>query len=171
MTPQYQTPEKIELKFNAIIEPEDFWTGKKVLDIGCNEGLLLPLLELQEIGSYTGIDTSKEYIELAKKNFPEADFRLMNLFDWKEKVDIAISLSTFHILDYPEFEKAIEHYSKLSTVLIMEYPVKGSSPIYHTRTEEQTYKIVDKYFKHCLCYGISPSPHDPKSTRKVFKCY
>ncbi len=171
MTPKYQTEEKILLKFNAITEPETFWTGKTVLDIGCNEGLLLPLLELQEIASYTGIDTSVEYIEMAKKNFPEADFRLMNLFDWKEKIDIAISLSTFHILDYEDFERAIKHYSKLAKVLIMEYPVKGSSPIYHTRTEEQTYKIVDKYYKNCLCYGVSPSPHDPKSIRKVFKCY
>lgn len=168
---KYQTDEKIRLKFEAIKEEKSFWKGQTVLDIGCNEGLLLPLLEEQGIRRYAGIDTSPDYIVKARLNFPEADFRMMDLFKWNENVDIAISLSTFHILNDKDFEKAVKHYSNVCRVLIMEYPVKGNAPIYHVRTELETYKIVAKYFDNCVCYGVSPSPHDPTGVRKVFRCY
>lgn len=169
MTPIYQTPEKIKLKFEAIKEPDSFWQGKKVLDVGCNEGLLYPLLK-DKVKEYVGIETSIEYLLMAKKNFPGVRFEMVDMRNLNEKFDIIISLSTFHILDDEEFEKVVKKYSKLCKVLIMEFPVKGSSSIYHTRNEEHIFRVAGKYFEQVKCYGISPSPHDLQSTRKVFKC-
>ncbi len=42
--------------------------GDNILDIGCGNGRLLNLFENKDI-DYTGIDSSKELIEIAKKNY------------------------------------------------------------------------------------------------------
>lgn len=44
--------------------------GDNILDIGCGNGRLLNLFENKNI-NYTGIDSSKELIEIAKKNYRE----------------------------------------------------------------------------------------------------
>jgi cyclopropane fatty-acyl-phospholipid synthase-like methyltransferase len=169
MTP-YQTPERIALKFNAIKEPAEFWTDKTVVDIGCAEGMLYPLLKKCSIKKYVGVDTSSEYIHVARTSFPEAEFRQIDLRQLDEPFDIAVSLSTLHILDDIDFEKTIARFSTLFETLIFEVPVKGSSPIYHTRSEKHLENVVTRYFTRLSCHGVSPSPHDPQSLRKVFKC-
>lgn len=166
---QYQTPEKIKLKFGAIIEPDSFWKDKSIIDVGCCEGLLYPLLKEKGISRYVGIDNSPEYIEKAREWFPDIEFRLGDLRDVHDKFDIAVSFSTLHIFDDKEFEKVIGHYSKICKIFIVEFPVKGTSPIYHTRDEMFVAEVGMRYFKDVFCYGVSPSPHDIQSTRKVFK--
>lgn len=166
---QYQTPERILGKFQSIKEPDRFWLNKRVLDIGCAEGLLYPILK-PLVARYIGIDTSEVYIEKASNRFPEADFRLQSMYDFDQEVDIVVSFSTLHIPDDFEFESLVKKYSKLCKTFIFEVPVVGSSPIYHTRTEEFLEGICRNYFKTFECYGISPSPHDIQSVRKTFKC-
>jgi SAM-dependent methyltransferase len=167
---KYQTPEKIALKFNAIGESSDFWQGKTVLDIGCNEGLLYPLLKECGISEYVGIDTSAEYIWQARQNFPEVEFLMVDLKTFPRYFDIGIALSTLHIFNNEEFEKILKKYSRQCNTFIFEVPVEGTASIYYTRSEKENIDIVVKYFKRVLCYGVSPSPHDPNSIRKVFKC-
>ena len=167
---KYQTEEKIRLKFEAIKEPKSFWKDKTVLDIGCNEGLLYPLLRDSGVKKYIGIDSSEEYIDWARENFPEEEFILGDLRTFDRKIDIAVSLSTFHIFNDVEFNEILEHYSKVCKVLIFEVPVEGTAPIYYTRSERFNMQIAGNYFKEVVCYGVSPSPHDPNSIRKVFKC-
>lgn len=173
MTPIYQTPEKIRLKFEAIKEPDSFWKNKTVLDVGCNAGLLYPLLK-PLVSEYVGIDTSHEYLEQAIGSFPNVRFVLGKFEKFKEEFDIIVSLSTFHIFADGDFEKVIEQCSKQCDVLILECPVIRTvdkpSTIYHTRPEWKIGLIVEKYFRKCTCYGVSPSPHDTESVRKVFKC-
>jgi SAM-dependent methyltransferase len=169
---KYQTPEKIKLKFDTINEGRLFWLGRSVVDIGCNEGLLYPLLKECGISSYIGIDNSVEYIDKAKENFPEASFVLHDLRVLSEVLkhaDIGIALSTLHIFDDDEYSSIIESLSKIFRVLIMEAPVVGNSPIYYTRTEEQIITIGNRFFDYTWEYGISPSPHDTTSIRKAFK--
>lgn len=48
--------------------------GEKVLDLGCGSGRLLGMLKDKRI-NYIGFDASEKLIEIAKKNYPEADFR------------------------------------------------------------------------------------------------
>lgn len=47
--------------------------GDRVLDLGCGNGRLLDLLKDKEI-NYTGIDSSKGLIEIAKERYPGAEF-------------------------------------------------------------------------------------------------
>jgi len=51
--------------------------GEKVLDIGCGNGRLFQILKDKNI-EYTGIDFSKNLIELAKKKYPEGNFLVAN---------------------------------------------------------------------------------------------
>jgi SAM-dependent methyltransferase len=166
----YQTPERILLKFNAIKEPEEFWEGKRVLDIGCCEGMLYPLLISSGVSEYVGIDNSPEYIWESRKNFPDAKFILTDLRDYRGYADIGIALSTLHIFDDNDFDIILKQYSRQCKILIFEVPVEGSAPIYYTRSKEKNIEMASKYFRKIVCYGTSPSPHDIQSTRKVFKC-
>ncbi len=164
---QYQTEEKIRLKYDAIKAPKGYWKGKTVLDVGCCEGMLYPLLKGCK---YIGLDNDQEYIESAKERYPDAKFVLGNMKELNIEADIIISLSTLHILDDREFEEFVKNSTRLTRVLIFECPVKGTSPLYHTRTEKQLEEICRKYYKNFTEIGISPSPHDIQSTRKVFRC-
>lgn len=85
---QYQTPEKIKLKFDAILENKEFWKDKSVCDLGCCEGMLYPLLRSRRIWDYVGIDTSVEYIELAKARYPKVKFLLQDLRTYNKAHDI-----------------------------------------------------------------------------------
>lgn len=49
--------------------------GEKVLDLGCGNGRLLGMLKDKRI-NYIGFDASEKLIEIAKKNYPQADFRV-----------------------------------------------------------------------------------------------
>jgi len=165
----YQTEEKIRGKFESIKEAPEFWNGRKVADIGSCEGMLYPIL--REYGAdYVGVEASLEYVAEAKEKYPEARFICGDLRDFSEKVDIIVSFSTLHIFNDDEFETIIKKYSKLCRVLIFEVPVEGKADIYYTRSEEKNIEIASRYFEAVYCYGISPSPHDPQSIRKTFKC-
>lgn len=48
----------------------------RVLDLGCGEGRLYPLLSKK--GNYQGIDIDSEYITKAKINFPDGHFEMMD---------------------------------------------------------------------------------------------
>jgi ubiquinone/menaquinone biosynthesis C-methylase UbiE len=52
---------------------EDLKEGEKVLDLGCGNGRWFKIFKEKKI-KYIGIDNSEKLIEIAKKNFPEANF-------------------------------------------------------------------------------------------------
>ena len=54
---------------------EEVGRGAKVLDAGCGNGRLLEALSNNEI-KYLGFDNSAALIALAKKKYPEKDFRI-----------------------------------------------------------------------------------------------
>lgn len=51
--------------------------GDKILDFGCGHGRLLLLLKDKKI-DYIGTDISLKILEIAKKRFPNRDFRIVN---------------------------------------------------------------------------------------------
>lgn len=55
-----------------------------VLDVGCHGGWLYAHLGSPK--EYIGIDRWPEAIQAAKELFPEGDFRVCSLFDFKERV-------------------------------------------------------------------------------------
>ncbi len=54
--------------------------GDKILDLGCGNGRLIELIKDKKV-SYTGLDISKELINLAKKKYPDHHFRIGNLYN------------------------------------------------------------------------------------------
>lgn len=80
----------------------------KVLDIGCGTGNLINKLDKHI--QYTGMDQSIEMLLIAKKKFPNANFRLGNFLDEpfvNNKFDMIISTFAFHHLNTFEKEKAV----------------------------------------------------------------
>lgn len=71
--------------------------GKKVLDIGCNEGFFCVEAIKQGASRVLGIDYSQHYIELAKVRCPEAEFRKASWWEIPdEKFDVIFFLSAIH---------------------------------------------------------------------------
>ncbi|MBN2306833.1 methyltransferase domain-containing protein [Candidatus Peregrinibacteria bacterium] len=70
----------------------------KVLDLGCGTGRLYEFLQPKEV-TYLGVDHNSHLLELARKNFPEAAFRLDDITDLKleeEAFDNIFCIAAFH---------------------------------------------------------------------------
>jgi len=75
-----------------IVKPSD-----SVLEIGCGHGKWFSIIK-EITPNYVGIDWCKEMIELAKERFPNADFRVDNIFDFEssEKFDIVFEIQCLY---------------------------------------------------------------------------
>ncbi|MCH7850793.1 MAG: class I SAM-dependent methyltransferase [Nanoarchaeota archaeon] len=85
----------------------------KVLEIGCGNGRFGVVLG-GRVGSYSGIDPDKEYIEIARKNFSEINYKVGSAEDipFDEKFDVLFYSYSWHfILDFDEA------YSEMRRVL------------------------------------------------------
>lgn len=82
----------------------------RILDAGCYGGWLYHMLGKPT--GYIGIDVWPEAIEAAKELFPEGDFRVCDLFDFKEEVDFAWSSQI--AFDADKTMLAIEHLKSIS---------------------------------------------------------
>lgn len=74
--------------------------GDRVLDIGCGPGTMVPYLQSVD---YVGLDVSPEYIERARRRFPQARFvcQRVGRYDLAERdhFDIVLALGVLHHLD------------------------------------------------------------------------
>lgn len=74
--------------------------GDRVLDIGCGPGTMVPYLQSVD---YVGLDASPEYIESARRRFPQARFVCQRVggYDLAERdhFDIVLALGVLHHLD------------------------------------------------------------------------
>jgi SAM-dependent methyltransferase len=75
----------------------------RVLDIGCGPGTMVPYLQCAE---YVGLDASTEYVDKARRRFPQARFicQRVGQYDQVERsyFDIALALGVLHHLDDEE---------------------------------------------------------------------
>ena len=86
----------------------------KILDLGCGEGRLYPLLSKK--GDYQGVDIDLEYITTAKINFPEGWFEVADTdsLDFKNEV-FDIVFCGFNVIDEIEDRSLSEVYRVLKT--------------------------------------------------------
>jgi len=54
--------------------------GEKVLDLGCGNGRLFEVLKQKEV-EYTGVDFSEKLTQIAKRRYPEAEFKVGNALE------------------------------------------------------------------------------------------
>lgn len=94
---------------------------KSVLDVGCGEGFTLKRLKQKAIGNkFTGIDSSKEAIELGQKENPDLDLEIGDIYNLKFKdksYDLVLCTEVFEHLDSPK--KALEELKRISKKFIL----------------------------------------------------
>jgi cyclopropane fatty-acyl-phospholipid synthase-like methyltransferase len=88
------------------VRPQD---GYRILDIGCGPGTALPYLRGYD---YTGVDLSAEYIDRARKRFPNATFFCSSVNDFQvprnQSFDRALALGVVHHLDDDEARRLFQ---------------------------------------------------------------
>jgi len=93
-----------------------------ILDVGCGNGRLLEVLENKKI-NYLGVDNSEELIVLAKKNYPNYDFKVMDILNLEsidKKFDLVISVAVLHHLPGRELRiKALEQLKQVANKQII----------------------------------------------------
>ena len=90
--------------------------GDSLLDVGCGNGRLIENLGNNNI-SYLGVDNSEELIKLAKINYPEQNFKVLDILKLEtltQKFDLVISVAVLHHL--PSQELRFEALKNLKSV-------------------------------------------------------
>lgn len=91
--------------------------GEKILDFGCGSGRLFAALKDRGI-EYFGADVSPKQIEIAKRTYPEADFRITSglVLDFPENFfDKVYAIAVLHHL--PSLELRLQLLKELKRVL------------------------------------------------------
>lgn len=98
--------------------------GGKILDAGCGYGRMSEWVQ-----NYTGVDFSPDFIDIAKKKYPEKEFVVASLSELpfkKEEFDWAVCISIKHMIvgnvgeeAWKDIETELKRVAK--KVLILEY--------------------------------------------------
>ena len=92
--------------FNVIFNDLKNLEIESVFDAGCGEGFTLKKLKEKGIGKkFQGIDSSKEAIQLGKKENPDLDLEIGDIYNLKFKdksFDLVVSTEVFEHLKEPE---------------------------------------------------------------------
>lgn len=68
------------LRYEALLGIDTDISGKKVLDYGCGKGDFYQFLKNKNIPvSYTGFDINENLISIAKRKFPESEFKTFDI--------------------------------------------------------------------------------------------
>jgi len=125
-----------QFRLKNILKNIKFSHSNKVIDFGCGNGMLVPLI-INDIQSYTGIDFSKDFIESAKKKFNSFDKEKVNFIhsdistfceNRSELYDIAFAMDfSEHVYDqeWVEILKSIRKSLKKNATLYMHTPNKS----------------------------------------------
>jgi SAM-dependent methyltransferase len=100
-----------------VLKVIDWIKEKKVLDIGCGDGLIA-----SKIGA-KGIDTDEEGIRLAQKHGVPSE--VMSAYDVKGKYDAVFLGDTLEHLEYPD--KAIEAIGKITNTVYIVVPTESDA--------------------------------------------
>lgn len=135
--------------------------GKRIVDIGCGDGIFTQELLALNPGFVTGIDPNDAAIAVAKKNMADiknVEFHVMDVYQIPpiKKYDIAIIRGVLHHLY--EVEKAIQIICNIADEIVVAEP-NGYNPVlkimekvspYHIQHEEKSYapRKLDKWFKN-----------------------
>lgn len=80
------------IRYKELVKDLDF-SNKSILDVGCGFGDIIPFIFSKSISfKYTGIDLTGEFVQEAKKRYPDYKFAEGNYFKnpLKKKFDIII---------------------------------------------------------------------------------
>lgn len=117
-------------------------SGERVLDVGCANGRLLSLLNRKRIINGYGIDISEQFIEIAKKNYPQFKFyqgSALKLPFPDDFFNLLICSASFHHFPEPEafLEEAKRVLRKGGRLIIAEINIPIFLNLYN--------QYIDKY--------------------------
>ncbi|WP_420349574.1 class I SAM-dependent methyltransferase [Pelagibius sp.] len=132
--PEMESSKAAAKKVAALLRP-----GDKVLDVGCGAGHYLTSLRkaVSESFSYTGVDATESYIELAKRAFP---------------ADSAVSFEVGDVYSLPFRDQAFDivmcnnlllHLPNLKPALSELYRVTARNVVIRTLIGNTTYRIQE----------------------------
>jgi len=113
-------------KFDQLMKGVDL-SGKRVVDIGCNLGMMCRLAREKGVASILGIDIRKDYIETARKLHPDISFKIRSAEKLNGNYDIAILSSTFHYIK--NWEKALNQMARTTKLVICDIWVHDTEPV------------------------------------------
>ena len=105
---------RFEYMFNVILKERPI----NILDVGCGNGVNLPLSRVFTNIKYTGVDYAEKTLEVAQKNYPDVDFQLQDIFNMDfedESFDLAICSDILPI--YNDEEDRIKLINSIKRVL------------------------------------------------------
>lgn len=89
--------------------------GKDVLEIGCGSGYGASLLNALGPKSYVGLDVMEEQIALARKAYPQFEFRVQDAIDLRSfadaNLDVVIIFGVLHHI--PDWRKTIDEIARV----------------------------------------------------------
>jgi SAM-dependent methyltransferase len=97
----FRGEEKVHLRFKILSEI-DVLDGKKILDFGCGNALLLSYLKSKKIHcEYHGWDISEKMIDIARQRHPDGNFRVVdvlhdNLSEYVDYFDLVLISGVFN---------------------------------------------------------------------------
>lgn len=111
-------------------------SGKDVLDVGCGAGQITDYLT-QKGFNVIGLDFSQELLKIAKQNFPNSKFMLVDICDYKQEtqVDGIITKDTLFHLPDEDLIHVLQKFKKLlkpsgNICIIMDIPKETGENIF-----------------------------------------
>lgn len=140
--------------------------GKKVLDAGCNTGMMCNLATLQGAIS-TGIDINRDYITQAKSLFPSLNFLCADAEELTGSYDIIIASAMLH---YTNLNKILSQFSRCAKQVLCDIWLHPSElPLFYLShrdiyipSRSAFINIASKYFKTIEEKGPALSPDSSK---------
>ena len=119
----------------GVLELIDKGHAKAVLDLGCGNGALSG--KLADLGfEVTGLDASKEQLDLAKKQYPDIHFIQADAtaFQLESPVDVVFSNAVFHWIDrekQPDLLRCVHRVLKENGQFVFEFGGSGNNTLIH----------------------------------------
>lgn len=192
LSPDYQTPKRMELKRQAVPLPEDL-SGKRVLDVGCDFGAWCWLATDAGATDVLGLDRNrvvKEYgpVDLVELNRQFAIltgrncwFEQVNLGkQWREfgKFDLILCLSMYHHFyeccgDHKPIWFWLWRHCGFDGEVLWEGPVNDSDPVVRANVSDENRKsytlakILEAAAPYFTAERLGAALHEP--TREVWR--
>ena len=151
---QWRNGKSAEVRYHNLIAGIDF-EKKKVLDIGCGFGDIIPFIEAKTKDfKYLGIDIVPEFIKEAKKKHPEHSFLVGDWMELIKRHDIVLCSGVLNNkvkADQYEYRKEAISLMYKNAEEVLAFNMAGSSPQPRNKKKYKVYYADSlKILKYCL---------------------